>query len=259
MQFFRTNIYIYSSVFPDQLHKVVLGTGMGMVPSGSISDAVLYASLEKDFILESSFRKRYSILFYARFRDDILIATNADLDTNRELLSKIRAEASPFIITLDSVSREGFQMLDVQGSLLSSGVLTFSLFQKDSSIWKPLSPDSLHPLSIHVHWPQAQCKRIAKRYSCPKKGTIAVERFKEKYKRLFGVPMLDLRKRHKTFSPVSHKTWLVLPYHKSLVSGRLSKVVSSLSVPDGLSCDKVGLSWALNSKHLVHRLRRSLD
>ena len=38
-----SNQYVVSHVFPGVTHRVICGTGMGMIPSGAISDAALYA------------------------------------------------------------------------------------------------------------------------------------------------------------------------------------------------------------------------
>ena len=89
-----------------------------MIPSGHISDSVLFACLERDFVLKPSTRKLHHIVFYARFRDDILlIVNNSNLDSIRVLLDEIKRHASPFIIKLESISRNGFQMLDLDAQV----------------------------------------------------------------------------------------------------------------------------------------------
>ena len=56
-----SNQYVRSDVFPSATYKVVSGTGMGMIPSGSISDACLYANLERDYVLKPCVRRKYLI------------------------------------------------------------------------------------------------------------------------------------------------------------------------------------------------------
>ena len=226
---------------------------MGMVQSGSVSDTTLYASLERDFILKEGNVAKYSILYYARFRDDIILIVDSPIDTIRELLREMREKARPFVITLDAISRHGFQMLDVEACVTRDSGLSFRLYKKPSSIWKPLSPESLHPKSVHVHWPLAQCDRILRRHTNAKEEVASVSHFKTLYSRLFGIPIAE---KHKSFRPQQVSSWIVLPYNVCLVGVRLSQVVSSLSVPIGLSFSRVRLAWSLNSKHLVHRLRR---
>ena len=208
--------------------------------------------------MKPSITSDYSILFYARFRDDILLVVNANLDVTRDLINRMKREASPFVLTIDSVSKHGFQMLDVEGTLRVDGLLEFSLFQKTTSIWKPLSPESVHPPSIHMHWPLAQCRRIFRRFSDPRKGRAAVDLFRGKYKASFGVELKVLhlqRAGHKSLQPKHKTSWLVLPFHRCL-SRKVGHAVASLSVPRSMPFEKVGLAWSLNSRHLAHRLRR---
>ena len=44
------NQYVRSPALPSKHFNVISGTGMGMIPSGSISDAVLYSALEAGFV-----------------------------------------------------------------------------------------------------------------------------------------------------------------------------------------------------------------
>ena len=235
------------------LWRVVEGTGMGMIPSGSLSDATLYACMEKDFILKPSVRRRYQILFYTRFRDDILMLVNNDIDTIRTLLDEIRCHAHPFVITLDSISKSRFQMLDLDVSF--SPTVSFELFTKPSSIWQPLSPESVHAPQVHKHWPLAQCKRIRSKFSSKKGGEQAVQHFKSLLFDSFGIQLAEGLK--SSLPNISVKrSWLVMPYHRCLVMSKFGRVVGSLKVPLSMSFDKVRLSWKLSAPHLVHRLRR---
>ena len=84
----------------------------------------------------------------------------------REFLRQLRDKSGPFVLKLDAVSRDKVQMLDVdlfKGSRFSSrGVLDYRLFVKASSIWKPLSIESQHALSVHATWPLSEIGRINK-------------------------------------------------------------------------------------------------
>ena len=150
-------------------------------------------------------------------------------------------------------------MLDVNVSFdfpLDSdvGTVRFSLFTKPSSIWRPLSPDSNHPKSIHDHWPLAQCNRIMGKFSCPTEGRRAVEAFKSLYFSHFGVPIKE--QRCKPDLPDRPSSWIVLPYNLCLVLGGITRAVMSLVFPDGFCVDRARLSWRLGGKHLVQMLRR---
>ena len=230
---------------------------MGMIPSGFISDAALYALLEKDFILKTSTRKNYRILFYARFRDDIIMICDAQAEDIRELLDTSRTKAHPFKLKLESISSHGFQMLDVSVTLSCKESeahysCSFDLFTKPTSIWKPLSPESNHPLNVHLHWPLAQCQRIRSKFSCKNAGEAAVQEFKTRYESSFGIKIAE---RHKFLSPKLPTSWIVFTYSLCLAKARLSSLVSKCFVPPGLGFCRLRLSWRLGGKHLIHLLR----
>ena len=168
----------------------------------------------------------------------------------------MKKHAAPFVLKLESISRSGCQMLDLDVSTVRGcggyRSCVFRLFVKPTNIWRPLSPESQHPASIHKHWPAAQAKRIFSRFSNAGEGMAAVNNFKAFYKRSFGAAICDeyLPKRPKQVT-----AWLVLPYSLCLVLGGLPKIVRSFCVPSSFCFDKVGLSWSLGGKHLIHLLR----
>ena len=253
-----SNQYVHAGP-ANVLLQVRHGTGMGMIASGHISDAVLYSSLERDLMLKPSVRRRYSISFYARFRDDIIVFSHASLDDLRSLISNMRTATHPFVLKLESVSKTQCQMLDVNVGFRfpaggGSGHCHFSLFTKPSSIWQPLGPSSMHPLSIHLHWPRAQCKRIRSRYSSELEGEVAANAFKLRYFNLFGVRIDEPMSRPNL--PIQATSWIVLPYNFCLVLGGLTRIVTSFVFPDGFSFKRARLSWSLGGKHLIHLLRR---
>ena len=136
------------------------------------------------------------------------------------------------------------------------GHVVFSLFTKPSSIWQPLSPDSVHPVSIHLHWPRAQCERIKSRFSCRLSGEKAASDFKIRYYNAFQIRVID---QDHSRSSTSHDStsWIVLPYNLCLVLGKLANVVSSFVFPDCFPFDMARLSWRLGDKHLKHLMRFS--
>ena len=134
----------------------------------------------------------------------------------------MKAAAGPFVLKLDSVSKCECQMLDVNIDFRFSvsgekGYCCFSLLTKPSSIWQPLSPDSNHPKSIHVHWPRAQCARIRGLFSCAVAGDRAVKAFKLRYFNSFGVHICQPES--KPDLPTRPTSWIVLPYNACLLLG----------------------------------------
>ena len=115
------NQYLTSTALPNKQFKCISGTGMGMTPSGSISDAVLHSTMEKNFFLKVSTRRRYGIVFYARFKDDILVIVQSPFDEVIKLIDEMRVHATPFKLVVDSVSKSNCQMLDLDIRLVSRG------------------------------------------------------------------------------------------------------------------------------------------
>ena len=254
------NQFITSGNCPGKTFRVVNGTGMGMIPSGDISDLVLFSCLEKNFILKPSNRREFGILFYCRFRDDILLIVNSSISSIRDLISNMNIHAAPFQLKLESMSSHKCQMLDLEITLCvrpseSFSLCSFGLYTKPTSIWQPLAIDSVHPKSIHKHWPIAQCQRIYSKFSCPIKGKRAVDKFKAQYAESFGINIAE-KPGNGSRPIVSPTRWLVLKYHSSLVRVGFTSVVCSLVVPSWFPFKQIRTSWQLPNKHLIHLLRQ---
>ena len=138
----------------------------------------------------------------------------------------------------------------------SSSLLDVRLFTKPSSIWKPLSPESMHAVFVHRHWPIAQCTRIQKRFSCKNAGERAVEAFKTQLFETCGVCVSSRAKTSRLSDPIS---WLVLPFTFAVCKSGVNSSVRSVWVPPALHdvCSKVRISWSLGNKRLMHLLRPS--
>jgi len=233
-----------------------------MICSGDIADAALYNAAEKNFLLRPSVRKRYGILHYSRFKDDGLIIVDGKVDLNllSEMFGTFRELAYPFTIKLETVGRKGFQMLDLAFSKGERfdvcSCLDFCLFTKPTSIWKPLSPESMHPASVHMHWPIAQCNRIRKRFSCYLKAETAVQTFESKLFAANGVTVESWVKRPRSICSTS---WMVLPFDFCLGSSRVMSTVKNVVVPESIwsVLSQVKISWKLGNKRLMHLLRPS--
>ena len=102
---------------------------MGMQPSGNIADSAFYSMAERNFILLTSTRRKYGILYYGRFKDDIVIIfKDIGLDCIRECLEEFKLKAGFFRITIDSFSRYGCQMLDLDISTCETSYPFISSF-----------------------------------------------------------------------------------------------------------------------------------
>ena len=135
-----------------------------------------------------------------------------------------------------------------------TGNCFFRLHTKPSSIWQPLSPGSMHPKSVHLHWPSAQCKRIKSRFSNHVEGDMAVDSFKARFFRLFQTRICE----QKSTPNISNEamSWIVLPYNICLLLGGLPRTIAGFEFPVSFPFSRARLSWSLGGQHLTHLLRQ---
>ena len=60
------------------VYKVIIGSGMGVISSGAISDVCVVCLCESGFLLDESVRARFHIRAYARFKDDLFFVIGGD-------------------------------------------------------------------------------------------------------------------------------------------------------------------------------------
>ena len=65
-----------SPVFP-----VMIGSGMGSIVSGSVSDYAFYCLAESNFLLDPTVRTQHHIRGYMRFKDDLLLILGGSKDS----------------------------------------------------------------------------------------------------------------------------------------------------------------------------------
>ena len=51
-------------------YEVKIGSGMGMLCSGAISNVAFMENAEKDFAIREDVQRSFNVLYYARFMDD---------------------------------------------------------------------------------------------------------------------------------------------------------------------------------------------
>ena len=141
---------------------------------------------------------------------------------------------------------------------LMCSCLDFSLFVKPTSIWRPLSPESMHPVTVHEHWPINQCARIRKRFSDAFLAEKAVQKFECELLKVSGAAVGIKAFVTRTKAQTS---WLVLPFDFVLGGSKISSVVSDIHVPESLRSvfSQVRVSWKLGNKRLMHLLRPRRD
>ena len=173
---------------------------------------------ERHFVLRADVQHRYHIRGYCRFKDDILLIIGGTLSSRASFLEEFRRRSRFFALKVDCVSSSSAEMLDITifkgPSWRNSGMLDHTLFTKPTSIWLPLSPDSNHPVGVHVSWPRGHLNRIKR--LCPDRETAnsEVEKFLGKFQEvarrfceLFRMPATS----RKSTPPVSNR--IVFPFH----------------------------------------------
>ncbi|CAK0828489.1 unnamed protein product [Prorocentrum cordatum] len=102
------------------VYRVLRGTGMGLCCSGEVSDLVFYSTVEEPFVLRSDIRREYGIVFYGRFRDDILCISSRP-DLLHEMLQRMQALSRCFDLTIDCIDPVRTIMLDLSLSFCDRG------------------------------------------------------------------------------------------------------------------------------------------
>ena len=97
----------------DQLFTVEVGSGMGMMLSGDISDAALYWMAEKSFALDVQVQEKYSIYKYLRYKVDILLIIGGSSQSRREFFEEFKIRSNSFKIKIDEISSTSVEMLDI--------------------------------------------------------------------------------------------------------------------------------------------------
>ena len=114
---------------------------------------------------------------FARYRDDILIITNAPREEFKRWFNEFRVAAAPFRLLVENVSSVSVPMLDVRICINPDGSLSTSHYIKPTSqkVW--LDDTSCNNTGVHQTWPVAHCQRIASICSSAEARRSGVLRF----------------------------------------------------------------------------------
>ena len=251
------------------MYAVAVGSGMGCISSGDISDTSFYMRVEKQFMLDPDVRRKYGIKFYARFKDDLLIIQNSSLEVATNLVARMREHSAFFKLKVDEVSRNAVVMLDVllyKGSCIHDAPLSHTLHVKPSSHWRPLSASSMHHDNVHRAWPKAQVARISSLCKSSQQKSMHLSSFREKLGKAGCITKgLDTPSiRNNQLSNNCNVRYIIMPYVFPLRGLRLNNVfdqihcmwnscVSSVNKP--LPVPRI--AWRLGGPHL-HRLLKSM-
>lgn len=148
-------------------------------------------------------------------------------------------------------------------SIEGVALISYSLFTKPSSIWKPLSPLSCHPASVHFSWPAGQLKRIVNRCQSKQVGLQHVIKFKRDFEIATRLDLDHLSRSTSISSSRIHGDvcWLVLPFNHCWASARFQRVLrdamQTRSVILGSFFFKI--AWRLGEPNLTLLFRRDTN
>ena len=156
---------------------------------------------------------------------------------------------------------------------MSSGTLDVEPYRKPTSLWRPLSSWSCHPLHVHLLWPVSYFVRVQKLCSNPCKVSgfqkLILELFETRCPEHISLPMLRSLSCKRTggnncgiprSTSVLSCVRLIVPYSPVWIERGLSRVLNSVfdrwrhcssDVPH------VKVAWPLADTHFGQLLKRS--
>lgn len=245
---------------------VRVGSGMGMISSGDISDSSLYNKLEKCFMLSQQVRNEYHIKYYGRFKDDIFMVSGSSMDKLQTLFRCMKERAGFFKLKVDECSKSSVVMLDVclaKSSSEFAAPLASSLHVKATSNWRPLSSESMHHPSIHRAWPASQLRRIKSLCSTPSSQRSHLLHFFAKLKDAgCMIPCTEKQKPSHSKLLGTAQRYLILPYTYAVEGLALNRGLERVrakwhfrSLKAGFALPATSIGWRLGGTHLVNILK----
>ena len=138
-----------------ELYKVNCGSGMGLPSSDPLSSLHFYESTEKWLELKST-KRAFGIIRYYRFKDDILLLSNAPEVKLGFMLECMNACVADYKIVCSSISRFRVRFLDLMICSQDGQIVTYPV-HKTLRQGSSLLHCSGHPPRQHMSWPLARC------------------------------------------------------------------------------------------------------
>ena len=257
-----------------KLHRVVKGTGMGLIFSGEVADFIMYYLLEMSFLLLPAVQAKFSIKVFFWFKDDLLLFVDGPRWSLDALLRVMQVKSSFFRLSLDSCSQDSARFLDLEISKgctwRTTGRLDYKVVVKDTHththLGIVLDDSSTHPNSVHKTWPVSISNRIAFRSSTSSACESSQNSFVAKFDRdcpdhavLPALKSLQLFQRPLVRyggEPLPKcNSWIIVPFHPVWHAAKLGaklfriheKWQSTLSF--FVTNFRSGISWSLGGRH----------
>lgn len=249
--------------FPNSVFQVVVGSGMGLLSSDEISSYCFYKLVEQ-VVLTDSYKQRFGLKLWVRFKDDIFFILDAERETRLLFCQEIKRLSECFIIKFENVSKTSVDMLDMvvfKGKrLAANGKLDTGAFVKVTHQGTSLSSRSGHHPNVHLAWPSSRMQHFSRICSSRVETRAAQVSFWNKLAADCPQhPMLDVlfdRSRgHSSTQAISGPaSWLVLPYHPCWGQAKIARAIKAVAFLfrgfDDYSRCIPRVSWCNGGKHL---------
>jgi len=183
--------FVTASEHPQRAWRVLEGSGMGLRHSGDVADLAFWVQCERDYACVPAMQLYHEISLYVRFKDDILIIGSCREKT-RKFIHAIIQRSTLFKLVCDEINSHEIHFLDVRIFRSGRRFGTEMAF-KPTNLGIPLSTQSAHPVHVHVSWPVARIRSIARlsssRCVAEKAKQILISRFTA-----FGTPQCIIDK-----------------------------------------------------------------
>ena len=244
--------------------NVAVGTGMGLLCSGEVSDMAFYYMVEHLFLDNERIRSKFGILYYGRFKDDGLLIVDCATMVSARLVAVMKLKSRFFRISVESVSWDECNMLDVTlykgAGWQKTGHLDYRVHVKSTSIYQPLAATSAHPLHVHMNWPRAMIARFRRLCKCKSDYKRQAAAFESQLIERDGHSRLELRAQKPRNPKASHFSYVILPHFAEFEFGRLGGVVEEARerVPIHSRGDftSVGVGFRLIERHLCQKVQQ---
>jgi hypothetical protein len=152
-------------VHRSHLYRVSKGSGMGLIHSSDLLDLAFFGMVEDGFINNVNVQRRLGILWYGRYRDDILIVGSGSFSQRARLVEILRIKSVIWKLEVEQISFSQVSYLDLLISkgprFFATNLLDTEVYHKPSSLKRPLHYSSYHAFDCHTSWPRAMLQRAS--------------------------------------------------------------------------------------------------
>ena len=246
--------YVVLQSDPACMYKVVEGSGMGLLFSGSVATLSFYRRGEVKLVNPSSMT-RHCVSCYRRYHDDI-ICVYQDSCLFMDFVRQMRYLADYFKVICTEVSQHQIRYLDLKITKVKTHLEVIPALEKPII---PLAPESGHAKFVHWAWPHAVASRF-KRLAGPRANSCAILNY---YSSNNAAPWTQrVLESALTSSPSprpkgvvdpGHTVWLKVTSHP-LWNAMLPSWISQMQPPASVD-SRVRIAWRNHHKSLAHIIR----